>query len=169
MNNRRHFLELATHECAVAQRYGQPLSFLLFDIDRFKHINDTLGHQAGDEALRHVARIAGEHRRASDILARYGGDEFVLLLPESTAEQAFTVAERLRETVFAEPIQAPSGEVFLTISEGIAEFGSAGDTLEQLICRADQALYAAKARGRNCTVLESSLDASGRELAPGRS
>jgi len=165
LNNRRQFLELALHECAVAQRYGQPLSLVLFDIDRFKHINDTLGHQGGDEALRHVARIAGEHRRASDILARYGGDEFVLLLPGSSAEQALVAAERLREAAVAERMNTPAGEVAITVSAGISAFGSTGDSLEQLIHRADLALYAAKARGRNCTVLDSTLDAPRTERA----
>lgn len=138
--NRRHFFELAEHELSVAARYHQPLSLLLFDIDHFKHANDTRGHQAGDEFLKRAARIGQEHTRISDIFARYGGDEFVVLLPHAASAEAAVVAERMREAMSA-------GDV-MTISIGIAEFRG-GDTLDGLIHRADEALYRAKNEGRN--------------------
>jgi diguanylate cyclase (GGDEF)-like protein/PAS domain S-box-containing protein len=156
VNNRRHFIELARHEFAVAQRYQHPLSVILFDVDHFKQINDTFGHQAGDEMLQHIAQIAGEDLRAADILARYGGEEFVLLLPNSTAQQARILAERIRKGIAERGIDTDTGNVRVTISAGIAEVLSQEDTLDRLIQRADQALYAAKEAGRNRTILFSS-------------
>jgi len=153
--NRRHFLELAPHECAVAERYGTPLSALLLDIDHFKQINDTAGHLAGDEMLRRAAQIALECLRKPDILARYGGEEFFVLLPGSTAEQAAVVAERIRERVAADAFQTPAGRMTATISIGVAEFLGKEDTLEGLIRRADLALYRGKSSGRNRTVIHS--------------
>jgi len=155
LNNRRHFLEVAAHEWAVAQRYGLPLAMMLFDIDRFKLINDTAGHQMGDEILKRVARAACERLRAADVLARYGGEEFIVLFPGSTARQAAVVAERIREAIAADAIETRAGRVSATISVGVAEALSAQDTLEQLIRRADRALYDAKASGRNCIVVDS--------------
>ena len=138
--NRRHFFELAEHELSVAARYHQPLSLLLFDIDHFKHANDTRGHQAGDVLLKRAARVGQEHTRISDIFARYGGDEFVVLLPHTTSSDAAVLAERMREAMAAEQS--------MTISIGIAEFRD-GETLDGLIHRADEALYRAKKDGRN--------------------
>ena len=138
--NRRHFFELAEHELSVATRYHHPLSLLLFDIDHFKHANDTRGHRAGDELLKRAARVGQEHTRISDIFARYGGDEFVVLLPHATSADAAVVAARM--------LAAMSSEESMTISIGIAEF-RAGETLDGLIHRADEALYRAKKDGRN--------------------
>lgn len=156
LNNRRHFLEVAAHEWAVAQRYGLPLAMMLFDIDRFKLINDTAGHQLGDEILKRVARAASERLRAADVLGRYGGEEFIVVFPGSTAQQAAVVAERIREAIAADGIETRSVRVSATISAGLAEALSDQDTLEQLIRRADRALYDAKAKGRNCVVVDSS-------------
>lgn len=155
LNNRRHFLEVAAHEWAVAQRYGLPLAMMLFDIDRFKLINDTAGHQMGDEILKRVARAASERLRAADVLGRYGGEEFIVLFPGSTAQQAAVVAERIREAIAADTIETGAARVSATISVGLAEALSDQDTLEQLIRRADRALYEAKGKGRNCTVVGS--------------
>jgi len=155
LNNRRHFLEVAAHEWAVAQRYGLPLAMMLFDIDRFKLINDTAGHQMGDEILKRVARAASERLRAADLLGRYGGEEFIALFPGSTAQQAAVVAERIREAIAADGIETRAARVSATISVGLAEALSGQDTLQQLIRRADRALYEAKARGRNCIVVDS--------------
>jgi diguanylate cyclase (GGDEF)-like protein len=155
LNNRRHFLEMAAHEWAVAQRYGLPLAMMLFDIDRFKLINDTAGHQMGDEILKRVARVATDRLRAADVLGRYGGEEFIVLFPGSTARQAAVVAERIREAIAAEGIETRAARVSATISVGLAEALPGPDTLEQLIRRADRALYDAKAKGRNCTVVDS--------------
>jgi diguanylate cyclase (GGDEF)-like protein/PAS domain S-box-containing protein len=153
VNNRRHFFDLAKHEFAVAQRYQHPLSVILFDIDHFKQINDTFGHQVGDEVLHQIAQIAGAHLRAADVLARYGGEEFVLLLPDSTTQQARVLAERIRKGIAERGIDTDIGNVRVTMSAGIAEVLSQEDTLDRLIQRADQALYVAKEAGRNRTIL----------------
>ncbi len=155
LTNRGHFFELATHEWAVAQRYGLPLAVMLFDIDHFKRVNDTVGHQMGDEVLKRVARTGSEHLRAADVIARYGGEEFIVLLPGSTGQQAAVVAERIRESIAADGIETRTARVVATISVGLAEALPDQDTLEQLIRRADRALYNAKAKGRNCTVVAS--------------
>ena len=154
VNNRRHFLEVAAHEWAVAQRYGLPLAMMLFDVDRFKLINDTAGHQMGDEILKRVARAASERLRAADVLGRYGGEEFIALFPGSTAQEAAVVAERIREAIAADGIETRGVLISATISAGLAGASSGPDTLEQLIRRADRALYDAKAKGRNCVVVD---------------
>ena len=150
--NRRYFLELAAREFNTAVRYRHPLALLMFDVDGFKRVNDTLGHRAGDEVLAWVAQTATAQIRAVDVLARYGGDEFVILLPQTSAQQALPMAERLRERVAARRLETPAAGV--TLSIGIAELGSEpGEaSIERVVQRADQALYLAKANGRNCTV-----------------
>jgi diguanylate cyclase (GGDEF)-like protein len=153
VNNRRHFFDLAAHAFGVARRYRHPLSVILLDIDHFKQVNDTWGHQAGDELLKNVARIAGEHLREADVLARYGGEEFIILLPDSSAQQAMVVADRIREAVAAHGIDTGNGFVKVTISAGIADALGEEDALDRLIRRADQSLYAAKEAGRNRAML----------------
>lgn len=148
---RGHFFELAQQEVYVALRYQHPLSLILFDLDDFKLANDTLGHQAGDELLKLVALVARSHLRDADIFARYGGDEFVVLLPQTGAADAASVAERVRADVAAASINTPHGLARTTISCGIAEMHVASDTLEAMIQRADEALYEAKKQGRNRT------------------
>jgi len=155
LNNRRYFFEVAAHEWAVAQRYGLPLALMLFDIDRFKQINDTVGHQMGDEMLKRVARVAAERLRAADVLARYGGEEFIVLLPGSTVQQAAVAAESIREAIAGDRIETHTARVVATISVGIADALPDQDTLYELIQRADRALYRAKAKGRNCTEVDS--------------
>lgn len=141
VTNRRHFFELAEQEFADAARNGQPLSVILFDIDHFKRINDTHGHQAGDEMLKGVAQLAGGQLREADLIARYGGEEFIVLLPRTSAADAFVVAEDMREDLAA--------RLRVTMSSGIAGILESDDTLDRLISRADQALYRAKDAGRN--------------------
>jgi diguanylate cyclase (GGDEF)-like protein len=153
--NRRHFFELTKSLIAVAQRYGTPLSLIMFDIDYFKGINDRLGHQAGDRILTQVAQVAREHTRESDALARYGGEEFVVALPNTRLDDAFVTAEALRERIAAHPDFAAEQATRVTISAGVAEYGHGVETLDQLIQRADEALYAAKHAGRNCTMKSS--------------
>jgi diguanylate cyclase (GGDEF)-like protein len=128
---------------------ARPLSLLVFDIDRFKFINDTLGHDAGDRALIFLGNLANENKRPSDILARIGGDEFVLLLPETAGEQACVLAERLRETVAQSKLGGPGATMKITISIGAATATVSISGIERLIKCADEALYAAKAAGRN--------------------
>lgn len=151
--NRGHFGELAEHQLAVAVRYQQPLSLILFDVDDLKRINDTLGHQAGDRILRRIGALGREHLRGSNVFARYGGDEFVVLLPNTDAAEAGIVAERLRQAVAAESVVLERGVVPVTISSGISELSSPDDTLDTLVHRADVALYEAKKGGRNRTAL----------------
>jgi diguanylate cyclase (GGDEF)-like protein len=151
--NRRHFRELAVHEVAVAKRYHHPLAVILFDLDHFKRINDIAGHDAGDEALRRVARLVTGHLREADLFARYGGEEFILLLPGTTAPEAVLVAERIRTAIAAEGVMADHGFTAMTISSGVAELLPGDDSLELMIRRADDALYRAKNAGRNRTML----------------
>ena len=106
--NRRHFLALADHEWNRARRYGRPISFLMIDIDHFKAINDDFGHEIGDRMIVHLANLARDCKRDSDVLARIGGEEFAILLPETTLDQARTMAERLRHRVASSPLpEAP--------------------------------------------------------------
>lgn len=153
LSNRRHFYDLAEHELAVARRYQHPLSIILFDLDHFKQVNDTWGHQIGDELLKRTAGIVQEEMRASDVLARYGGEELISLLPNSDARQAAVVAERIRAQIAADGVDAGTEHVGVTVSAGVAEMLPRKDTLDQLIRRADQALYRAKDGGRNRTVI----------------
>ena len=148
-SNRRHFFDVASALTDVARRYGQPLSLILFDLDHFKLINDRFGHQAGDEALRHVSRIAAGEVRAADLFARYGGEEFVALLPETGAEEAADLAERIRAAIERQALEWGTQRVPLTVSIGVAAMTNTADSLEDLIRNADKAMYAAKAAGRN--------------------
>jgi len=147
--NHHHALELAAAEWRRFQRYYRPLSVLLFDIDQFKLINDTLGHDAGDRAIAHIAGLVKEGKRPTDIAARIGGDEFILVLPETTIEEATAVAERLREKVADSRFGENGAEMAMTISIGAAEARLAMSGIDALIKCADEALYRAKARGRN--------------------
>ncbi len=147
--NRRHFFEIATHECSVAERYQQPLSLIMFDIDNFKKFNDIYGHQVGDEVLKRITQVAREQLRSVDILARYGGEEFTVLLPKSNTREALIVAERIREKVADCKLDTGNGVVGITISIGVAEYFPDQLTLDDLIRNADKALYKAKEMGRN--------------------
>ena len=150
LSNRRHFFEVGQQLFNVAQRYDTPLSVLLFDIDQFKRINDQYGHQLGDEVLKAVARIARERVRDADLLARYGGEEFIVILPNTGSEEAFAAAEHIRQGIAECRDMAGEPGLAVTVSVGIAEMRPS-ETPRQLIERADQALYAAKNAGRNCT------------------
>jgi diguanylate cyclase (GGDEF)-like protein len=150
--NRRHFLALADLEWNRTSRYNRPLSFLIFDIDYFKSINDRYGHQAGDEVIVHLANLAGSCKRASDVLARIGGEEFALLLPETDLAQAEIMAERLRREIATHPIATASHPIATTVSIGIAARSHEISNVSQLMKAADQALYEAKRAGRNRVV-----------------
>ncbi len=146
---RRHFFELAFEEFYRARRYGHPLSVLMLDLDHFKMINDTFGHLAGDTVLEKTAEICKTVLRAHDIIGRYGGEEFVILLVETDLNSARNVAERVNQLLANTPIQTDKGAIHLTISGGVS-----GDNVEELnliemIELADQALYVAKEAGRN--------------------
>lgn len=153
--NRRHFFELATREFNASLRYQRPLTIILFDVDGFKQVNDTFGHSMGDAILVQIAQVALQQIRNVDILARYGGDEFVILLPETNAQQAFQIAERTRECVASTGAGIKNSPFSVTLSLGVAEVNLSPQdaSVEDAIRRADQALYAAKAKGNNCTVI----------------
>ncbi|MFT3735028.1 MAG: sensor domain-containing diguanylate cyclase [Rhodocyclaceae bacterium] len=145
--NRRRFLDDATRLMSHAERHDEPLSLLLFDIDHFKQVNDGRGHNVGDKVLRQLAARLRQHLRAEDLPCRWGGEEFVALLPMSDEGQAMQVAERLRTGIEREPFDDNS-ELVITISCGVTRW-QIGETLESLVARADTALYAAKNAGRN--------------------
>jgi diguanylate cyclase (GGDEF)-like protein/putative nucleotidyltransferase with HDIG domain len=146
-NHRKVHEHLAlTH--ARAERYQTQFSVAMLDIDNFKPLNDTYGHQAGDAALRQVAGLLKDQTRASDIPSRCGGDEFLLILPETTAAEAIVLADKLRDELARRPFVTPSGErVHLSASIGIAAYPQDGRTTQDLIAVADANLYAAKRRG----------------------
>lgn len=145
LSNRRGFWENGVTEIERAFRYHRPLSLLMVDIDYFKDINDDFGHQAGDDVLCAVADCIMETARQTDLKARWGGDEFIILLGETNKEEAAEMAERLSLWVEGRNMGVP---VNVTLSTGIAELNPE-DTLELLIKRADKALYSAKQKGRN--------------------
>lgn len=150
--NRRHFVELAEAEVARARRTGMPLSLAMLDIDHFKAVNDAFGHPVGDSALRVLARCMRETLRTSDVPARLGGEEFVVLLMDTGLEGAVAVTERLRERVGRAEVPAGRERVArFTVSGGVAELAQ-GERLDGLLARADEALYRAKEDGRNRTV-----------------
>lgn len=149
--NRRMFLELAEKKLNEAKRYKESLSLIMLDIDHFKRINDTYGHGVGDMALKSLTEILRKNLRASDIVARWGGEEFVIILPKTTLEQAYNVAEKIRKLVEISAIDLPNGEKLkFTVSLGVSFFSGEED-LEELIRQADIALYEAKSKGRNRT------------------
>lgn len=155
LNNRRHFMDLFQRELERAVRYGDPLSFVMIDIDYFKRVNDRFGHQTGDEVLRHVASILQRGLRTGDILGRYGGEEFALLLPQTSLDGAFAAAERYRKLVEASPSDRSGTRV--TISLGVSWNRVPGiSSVDDLIRTADAALYEAKSQGRNRTCRYSS-------------
>lgn len=147
--NRRFFLKLANSELERARRYSHPTTFMMLDLDHFKNINDQYGHLAGDHVLEHVARILEEESREADIIGRLGGEEFAILSPESTLEQATQLAERIRNRLNNEKINFDNQLIALTVSIGIAEIDPPDDTIEQAMSRADKALYQSKGTGRN--------------------
>lgn len=158
--NRRHFLTLADREWARARRYGRPISFLMIDIDYFKSINDDFGHQVGDEMIVHLANLARDGKRECDVLARIGGEEFALLLPETDLPQAQVVAERLRSEVAAKSLMVASRSIPATVSIGVAASVAAMSNISDLMKAADQALYDAKHAGRNRVICCISRDAT---------
>ncbi len=152
--NRRYFLELGTRELLRAKRYGLITSFLMIDMDYFKRVNDTFGHSAGDTVLKAVARICVESLRSTDLFCRYGGEEFAVLLPETTAETAFSIAQRLCDLIAMEQIDTDSGVVNITASIGVTDSATEpGLDLSEYLNIADRAMYRAKEMGRNRAVL----------------
>ncbi|HUX08677.1 MAG TPA: diguanylate cyclase [Acidobacteriota bacterium] len=154
--NRRHALSVADAEVARSHRYRHNLSLIMLDIDRFKEINDTFGHLMGDKMLKKVADMLVQELREIDTVARYGGDEFIIILPHTDIEQARPIAERLRKSASSLRLEADDGTVIkTTLSLGITQMSAEKETLTDLIRRADQAMLAAKSSGRDAVVSES--------------
>jgi diguanylate cyclase (GGDEF)-like protein len=150
---RRRILEILRHERLRCSRGAGPLAVCMLDIDRFKAVNDSHGHVAGDSALRSVMAIASTELRTIDFLGRFGGDEFLIVLPQTGLEGGRDCAERVRQRVESSALPAGDGHGHLTVSIGVAEYRPQ-DRTRELIARADQALYAAKSAGRNRVSVE---------------
>ncbi len=151
--NRHYLTERLPAEYNRSERSGHPISFLLMDIDHFKTVNDTYGHQAGDHALKLVSQTLLSHFRQSDIVTRYGGEEFMVILPDTTAEDALKKAEDLRKKISDMQMKFNGNGFNISISIGIAVFPDHGADNDHILSRADEALYQAKESGRNKVVL----------------
>ncbi|MFN7130940.1 MAG: GGDEF domain-containing protein [Myxococcales bacterium] len=147
--NRQYLYQRLPDEIERCRRYGDPLCVALFDVDHFKKLNDTYGHPAGDFVLKEITRIAHEQIREVDALVRYGGEEFLILLPKTALEGARTIAERFRQAVAAAVFPWSDQQLKVTISLGVAQLQADVPSDEVLLKRADDALYRAKSSGRN--------------------
>jgi diguanylate cyclase (GGDEF)-like protein len=153
--NRRAIEEALQAQMQRSRRSGETFSVLMFDLDHFKEVNDRFGHVVGDRALKHAASALKAGVREIDSLARIGGEEFLALMPGAALDAARPLAERLRMTVHAQPLQLESMSVPLSVSVGIAQWTDAGEDTARLLARVDDALYRAKLQGRNCVVTAS--------------
>lgn len=153
IHNRRYFEEFTDREIARAQRHERPLSLLLFDVDRFKSINDTQGHLAGDFVLRELAALIRKRIRREELFARYAGDEFVIVLPESNATDAARFGEHLCAKVREASFAYEGLEIAVRVSIGVGQISADTKGVSQLVALADAALYRAKQRGRDCVSL----------------
>ncbi len=160
LNNRRAFQEWGAVAVEQWQRYHRSLSILVLDIDFFKRINDTHGHAAGDAVLRHLAALVQQTARSSDFASRLGGEEFAVLLTETSAAEALQAAERLRVLIESSPTTYAGTDIRLTVSIGVAEMEQSCAGLDGLVDRADHALYEAKEQGRNRSRLSVGFDHS---------
>ena len=152
VGNRRFFMEMGQREYYRTVRYGQPLSLLMLDVDHFKKINDTYGHDIGDEALKALADICTATLRNSDIFARLGGEEFAAILPGSDINGAMILSERLREKVEQMVTETARGPIKFTVSIGVTQQVEGDEGIEMILNRSDGGLYGAKANGRNKVV-----------------
>ena len=146
--NRRGLKRAFEGEASRADRYERPMSLAMLDIDNFKSLNDRFGHQAGDLALVHLARIVRQSIRPSDVISRYGGEEFVILLPETVQSEAVSVMTRVQRELTRRFFLHNNERVLITFSAGVAQ-RYVGENEEELIARADRALYQAKQAGKN--------------------
>ncbi len=145
--NRRHILERVSEQWAHAVRHERPLACLMVDVDHFKSVNDTYGHDVGDAALRHVAHVLRQATRAADAVGRFGGEEFLVVAPETDLDGALRLGERIRGGIEATPLRDPP--VSITVSIGVAILQARFADPQQMVAAADSALYGAKAAGRN--------------------
>ena len=150
--NMRGFAIAASRLVSQAVRYQRPATVLMIDSDNLKAVNDAHGHEAGNRLLRQLASVIQAELRATDVLARYGGDEFIVLLPETPSEGAAMVAERIRDGMASLPLEVDGKQVASTVSIGLASLPEDGVTLEAIVARADRAMYQAKSGGRDRVV-----------------
>ena len=155
--NRRGFDQRANTEFLRARRFGRHLSFAMLDIDHFKRINDRWGHATGDRVLKKLCESIQSQLREVDLLARVGGEEFAVLIPDTGLEGAFQLAERLRQCVMAQVLTEGGDVIKFTASFGVAALGDGDQSPDEVLKRADVALYEAKAAGRNCTMRENAV------------
>jgi diguanylate cyclase (GGDEF)-like protein len=150
-------------EIRRTKNYEQALALFMFDIDEFKKVNDTYGHHAGDVVIRKMAELIKKNTRSSDLVARYGGDEFILLITSTTREQAVSFVDKLREMIASTDIVVPGAEAPLriTISGGLSMYPTHGQTTTELFQAADEALYESKRNGRNRFAVAPSLGLGG--------
>lgn len=146
--NRRCILELAQTECMKSQQQGYSLSIALLDLDSFKKVNDTHGHAGGDKVLQQFAALCQRHCRNIDHFARYGGDEFIIVMPKAGPEHACEFVNRLRQIIANSPVAYNGAKIYSTVSIGVASL-EASEDLESLLLRADRALFQAKYKGKN--------------------
>ena len=151
--NRGTWENLVDAEYERFRRYGHATSLVMFDIDHFKPVNDTYGHLAGDEVIRHTAEVTRNNIRQSDSAGRYGGEEFGIILPETDAESARVICERIREAIEKSTVNTTAGDIGYTVSMGIAQLTDAPENYMQWMQKADEALYKAKESGRNKVVI----------------
>jgi len=152
--NRRFAMERLEQEWALSRRGDRALTCMMVDVDYFKSINDKFGHQAGDEALKCIANILRQSARTQDVVCRYGGEEFVVICPDTGIDAAYQCAERLRQNVAGLKFKNQGADIKLTISIGVAEKKKSVSSIEELLSHADECLYAAKQGGRNRTVCQ---------------
>jgi len=150
LSNRRYFAQRGAEELKQARQNNQPLALIMLDIDRFKNVNDTCGHEAGDLALQQVAAALKASLREIDLLGRLGGDEFSVLLPNTSLENASLLAERIRKAIEQIPLEISGKSLVITVSGGVAAFTDQMSGIDDLLRNADVALYSAKNSGRNC-------------------
>ena len=154
--NRRYFYEFAENEIARSRRYQKKLAIIMVDIDHFKRVNDKFGHLVGDQTLKMVVDTIISQLRQVDVLCRFGGEEFVVLMPETSLESAFVAAERICRAISMQTLKTEKGDICVTVSIGVTQLRSDNQTMMDLVNEADQALYTAKETGRNCVRLFSS-------------
>ena len=149
--NVRAFTSIAGRTHKQAQRYRQPYAIVMIDSDNLKAVNDTYGHEGGNRLLKLTVACVQQSLRDTDVFARFGGDEFIAILPQTKLEGAHEVAERIRKTIATTPLSTQGKQVTTTVSVGLAAYPDHGDDLAVIMNRADQALYASKKSGRNRT------------------
>lgn len=149
LNNRAYFDQVFEQQLSLAQRYNTDLSLLFLDLDNFKDINDRYGHQAGDFVLQSVAAMIEKEKRDSDIAIRYGGEEFILLMPHTGSINGIILAERIRQSIACTVLNYNNNAISITISGGLASYPTDGDISSDILAVADQGLYQAKGAGKN--------------------